>query len=248
MVERLSFAPSAPSFEFLRTGHDARGIADSLIRKGLDVGRALTPLQIIKLVYFCHGWSLGLYGKPLSRQYVHAWMYGPVIPAVYRALRSYGGEPVMSPIAATNVQFDEMEDNLVTQVFEKYGHLPGTRLSRLTHAYGTPWHTIWTRKGRDAVIPDELIEGYYADLAKRGRRTVLSGLRLTLAFEPCLDRMIRNRKTPVRPSNSIWPIGKTLRFERGGWRRRTTSTSVSRPCAESLPGEHGGSCEPFAVS
>ena len=149
-----------------RTGYDALRIADSLIGKGLVAEEPLTPLQIIKLVYFCHGWCLGLYGKPLSLQPIRAWKYGPVIPVVYRALRSYGGSPVTSPISNAEAQFDEIESDLIAQVYDKYGHLPGTRLSRLTHAPGTPWHTIWTRAGLDAEIPDSLIREYYSRLAE----------------------------------------------------------------------------------
>ena len=34
--------------------HDARSIANRLIDAGCAAGKPLTPLQIIKLVYFCH--------------------------------------------------------------------------------------------------------------------------------------------------------------------------------------------------
>ena len=166
-----TFAANPDPFAFLRTGrrtgHDARRIADSLISKGLVAEEPLTPLQIIKLVYFCHGWCLGLYERPLSIQPVRAWKYGPVIPVVYRALRSYGDSPVTSPISNTEPQFDEIESDLIAQVYEKYGHLSGIRLSGLTHAPGTPWHTVWRQKGRDAVIPDALIQKYYARLAEK---------------------------------------------------------------------------------
>ena len=55
--------------------HDARVIANALIsRHGVNT---LTPLQVQKLTYLCHGWTLGLYSQPLSRQQVEAWRWGP---------------------------------------------------------------------------------------------------------------------------------------------------------------------------
>ena len=48
--------------------HDARAVANSLIEKSQEEGNLLTPLQIIKLVYFCHGWMLALYKRPLIKQ------------------------------------------------------------------------------------------------------------------------------------------------------------------------------------
>ena len=37
-------------------------------------------MQVLKLVYYCHAWMLGLYGRPLIRQPIEAWRYGPVVP------------------------------------------------------------------------------------------------------------------------------------------------------------------------
>ena len=146
--------------------HDALEIADHLIRKGLDNDNALTPLQVIKLVYFCHGWMLGLYGRPLCTQEVRAWIYGPVIPDVYHELKVYGGSEIMVDMGMPNPELDEYEDDLVKQVYDKYGRFSGVDLSRRTHAPGTPWHKIWKRKGRNAVIPNPLIQKYYAGIAE----------------------------------------------------------------------------------
>ena len=147
--------------------HDARAVANVLIDKGGADQRPLTPLQIIKLVYFCHGWMLGLYGQPLIRQSIRAWRYGPVVVDVYRGLKTYGGDPVTARMAVPEARFDALEDDLVNQVYSKYGSLSGIRLSQLTHAPGTPWHSVWREFGRNAVIPNELIQEHYAEMAGR---------------------------------------------------------------------------------
>lgn len=128
---------------------------------------ALTPIQIIKLVYSCHAWMLGLYHRPLLMQTVEAWRYGPVVPEVYHSLRRYGGEPVRRLIDIPSEEYDRFETDLIDQVFHNYGTLTGRQLSSITHAPGTPWHIIWTRYGQNAVIPDPIIEDYYQKEAER---------------------------------------------------------------------------------
>ena len=148
--------------------HDARVVANALINKAVDNAQPFTPLQTIKLVYFCHGWMLGLYERPLIAQNVQAWAYGPVIAEVYHALKHYRGDPVYSPIKGFEEEtFDEFEEDLVEQVYKKYGGLDGIELSQLTHAIGTPWHQVWSQKGgRNCTIPNDLIQKHYAAKAR----------------------------------------------------------------------------------
>lgn len=153
-----------------RLDHDARAVANRLIEKSIEGDRPLTPLQIIKLVYFCHGWMLGLYDRPLVWQSVVAWVYGPVIPDVYYSIREYGKSPVLAPIHAPMYRdFDNDEQDIVNQVFSKYGTLSGPRLSNMTHEPGSPWDVIWKRYGRNSIIPDSLIQEYFAKKAEGNR-------------------------------------------------------------------------------
>ena len=146
--------------------HDARAVANALFDKSQDAERYLTPLQIIKLVYFCHGWMLGLYGRALISQPVEAWLYGPVVVDVYRNLRKYGGNFVTDRIKrGGNAEFDDDEADLINQVHSEYGPLSGIELSKLTHAPGTPWHEIWHQSGRNSIIPNGLIGRHYARIA-----------------------------------------------------------------------------------
>ena len=57
-------------------------IADYIIAHG---GGALTPLQVIKLAYIAHGFTLALLGRSLVPEPIEAWRYGPVIPSIYTA-------------------------------------------------------------------------------------------------------------------------------------------------------------------
>lgn len=147
--------------------HDARAVANVLIDRSLQDEKPLTPLQIIKLVYFCHGWMLGLYGRPLVSQSVEAWQYGPVIADVYRQLRRWRDNPVKRRLRVSSESFDAQEEDIIRQVYEKYGVLDGIRLSQLTHAPGTPWAHVWFKAGKNSVVPNNMIKEHYAELAAR---------------------------------------------------------------------------------
>ena len=150
--------------------HDARNVADALIERASQNGRPLTPMQIIKLVYISHGWMLGLYDRPLITQPVEAWKYGPVVNDVYQTFKAYGGSHVQDTIGSDREVFDAIEADLLDQVESKYGGLSGIALSRMTHAPGTPWYTIWNMDGQNAVIPNDLIEEHYAQKARAAKR------------------------------------------------------------------------------
>ena len=145
--------------------HDAREIANALIEMGISNSNPRGPLQVIKLTYLCHGWMLGLYHRPLSAQPVEAWRYGPVIPDVYHKLKRYGSTPITKVLGPQGEEFDEVEHDLLNQIHDRYGPYTGIELSRMTHQAGTPWHQVWSQRGRNSIIPNSLIEDYFSELA-----------------------------------------------------------------------------------
>ena len=67
--------------------HTALAVADKLIRLAREAEIPITPMQVQKLAYFSHAWSLGLGYGPLFQDAVESWQYGPVIRSVYHALK-----------------------------------------------------------------------------------------------------------------------------------------------------------------
>ena len=147
--------------------HSSIAVANRFLAKASEIGKPLTPMQLLKLVYLAHGWMLGLYGRPLISDDVEAWQYGPVIPKLYNAIRHFKNSPVVGPLKASDSALDADEADIVDQTFEIYGSKTGPALSRLTHMPGGPWEMVYERGSFGTDIPNEIIEDHYRQLAAR---------------------------------------------------------------------------------
>ncbi len=140
------------------TVYDSLCVADYLISKSLP--RGLDPLQVMKLSYIAHGFTLALRNKPLIDDDVEAWQYGPVIRPIYRALPG-GSAKITNRLVQEEATFENEDKAILDAVFKKYGGLSGLALSSLTHRTGSPWAKTWQTYGKNAVIPQELIQQHY---------------------------------------------------------------------------------------
>ncbi len=127
-------------------------------------GIGLSPLKLIKLVYMCEGWSLALRGKPLIRESIEAWQYGPVIAELYSKIRHFRASPVSLSGDEDDILSTDQQE-LVNSVYRAYNHLSGMQLSDLTHQAGTPWSQIWDKHNRKQIIPRDMITDHFTALA-----------------------------------------------------------------------------------
>ena len=149
--------------------HDARSIANKLIRLSAIEQKSLTHLQVQKLVYFCHAWMLAIYDAPMIRQPVEAWQFGPVIRQLYVSLRKYGNQPVQQIPHIREGEYIRREESIIRDVNEKYGEMTGYQLSQLTHQPGSPWEQTILSKREKTVIDDQLIRDYHKEVYARYR-------------------------------------------------------------------------------
>ena len=147
----------------------ALAVADFFLRKTEEIGKVLTPLQLIKIVYLAHGWFLGLYGRPLLDEAVQAWKYGPVIPSVYHAVKIFGNSGISVSFLKRyrSERFSPEEENIMEQTLDIYGGYSGLQLSSLTHQEGTPWKEIWDGS-KCKEIPDASIRRHFEELVDNG--------------------------------------------------------------------------------
>jgi len=161
--------------------YDPISIANYFIKKSWEHGTELTPMKLVKLVYIAHGWHLGITEQPLLTEIPQAWQYGPVVPTVYHAFKSYGNQQVtqLHCVVTPNGTFtpelvaDPSISLLLDKVWEIYSQYNGIQLSALTHQSNTPWDIVWNQQGgkhrHGAIIPNTVIATHYKD--------VINGLR-----------------------------------------------------------------------
>ena len=126
-------------------------------------------MQILKLSYIAHGFTLALLGKPLSKEPVKAWQFGPVFPSIYREFRR-DRDPmrIKKPIDGYPDNFENAEKEIMKKVFALYGKMDAWELSELTHEDDTPWYKVFCEDGNDGkIIKDAAIKKYYEDLIKK---------------------------------------------------------------------------------
>lgn len=139
-------------------------VANRFIKIARDKNEYLTPMQLLKLVYIAHGWSLGLNNKNLIAEDVMAWKYGPVIPELYREIKSYKSNKITHDLLIDNdIQIIDGDNLLIDEVYSKYGKFTGIELSGITHKQGTPWSKTW-KSNPWGVIDDSDIDNYYKEL------------------------------------------------------------------------------------
>jgi len=108
--------------------------------------KEVSNLKLQKLLYYAQAWHLALYGNPLFRDPIQAWVHGPVVPSVFRQYKDYAWRPITQEVKAdapSDLAFHLKE---VTRV---YGEFDATTLERMTHQEG-PW-----KEARGSLAPDE---------------------------------------------------------------------------------------------
>lgn len=156
--------------------HPSATVAREILGIAQQDGRPITLLELIKLTYLAHGWSLALRDEPLVSEAAEAWQYGPVFPDLYHALKSSRANPVSYVPSPTDgfggapVRVSAEEASLLRSVYNAYKGLNGVQLSSLTHQPNTPWDKAW-RAGRNSAIQNEVIKAHFIELRDRQRQS-----------------------------------------------------------------------------
>ncbi len=160
------------------------GVANFFIQTAIDAGCTdLSQLKLQKLVYFAHGWHLGLSGNPLFSEPVQAWRYGPVIQSLRREFRAFGSLPINKKARDIKIEngvlreYDvplkepEAISPFLSRIWDLYGKFTPIQLTNMTHEEGTPWHQIAVHYQFQIplgiTIPNDLIQSYFQALAAK---------------------------------------------------------------------------------
>ena len=146
-------------------GHDARSVANELLRCAWSHDDRITHLKVQKLLFYCQGWMLTLHEQPLFFQPIEAWKHGPVVRDVYDSLQWHGAGPITLPIDTARETYGQEQEKLLNEVWRVYGDYTAAQLRSLTHVSNSPWTRTWERWGESAIIPPAyMIEFFRAKL------------------------------------------------------------------------------------
>ena len=103
-------------------------------------------------------------GKPLIREPIEAWKYGPVIESLYHALKRYGNGTLSDSAKFPNASIQGDDPNvkrILDKVWDVYSKYTAAQLSTLTHQADTPWQKVYDPSAFYTVIPESVIEEHY---------------------------------------------------------------------------------------
>lgn len=150
-------------------------VANAVLNEAERQGKPLTIMQLLKLVYIAHGWSLALLNAPLVNEEPEAWQHGPVFPSIYREFRRFGSQSIVGyatgPFGSIpHADLSASQHSIVNSVVQNYGDLHAFALSRMTHEAETPWSRVY-RDGLGASddIPNAIIAEHYKKLSHERR-------------------------------------------------------------------------------
>lgn len=148
--------------------------ANYFLKKAQSDRKMLTPMQLIKLVYIAHGWTLALLSRRLFDEKIEAWQHGPVIPSLYHEFKMYGdgfvSKPSLNMDIDGNVYYPRVNSTeqealtVLDKVWEVYKGLSASQLRALTHRAGTPWSNCYKDGERHIEIKQEEIRKHYIEL------------------------------------------------------------------------------------
>ncbi|WP_254473244.1 MULTISPECIES: Panacea domain-containing protein [unclassified Bartonella] len=153
--------------------YQVQQIANFFLEKGREEDIRISPMKLIKLVYFAYGWMLAATGKRLFLDRIEAWQHGPVIPALYHEFKDWGRRCIdfysrMVDLETGEIFIPKMHKNstdeytfkLLEIVWNAYKNFSSAHLCNEAHKEGTPWKKVYN--GRFGVkLKDHDIEEYF---------------------------------------------------------------------------------------
>lgn len=148
-------------------------VADYLVWFTQEHGDPLTNLKLQKLLYYAQGWYLALYGRPLFKDAIEAWVRGPVVRSVWKRYNSYKHTPITRRVARP--ELPALVTEHLKEILEVFGDYSAFTLERMTHEE-PPWKNARDgleakdRSARPITVSD--MHEYFSQLANDKNKEV----------------------------------------------------------------------------
>lgn len=126
--------------EYNTQTYNAIDIARKVVaRTDIERGDSITNLKLQKLLYYLQGFWLAEFDTPLFDEPIEAWAYGPVVPSVYDAYKSYGKKAIEVNQSEEPIRLaSDKEEAFFDEVYSLYNQYSASALVRMTHNK-MPW-------------------------------------------------------------------------------------------------------------
>lgn len=123
------------------------------------LNKAITNLQLQKILYYIQGEYLAVNNEPLFDNDMEAWDYGPVIPDVYYEYNQFVSNSITG-ITPQNIDyFNKSDKNLIQKVVYDKSNLNVWKLVKDTHRE-YPWNKNF-KPGFKNEIPISDLQEYF---------------------------------------------------------------------------------------
>ena len=126
-------------------------------------GELMSNMKLQKMLYYQQGFHLAYFDTPLFEDEIEAWMYGPVVPAMYEKYKKNGRNGI-EPEIDTEFSFNEKNElSLFNEVCKVYCAYSASGLMNMTHEE-MPWKT--TPIGEGHIIEKEKMRSFFKTMLK----------------------------------------------------------------------------------
>ena len=122
----------------------------------------ITNLKLQKILYFAQAYFLAKLGRPLFKDQIEAWAYGPVVPLIYHKYKHKGSDPIID--GEDSVKISDEDKKALAMIWESFGGYSAGRLVDITHAHD-PWKLSF--KARSKIISNQSLKDYYKPLLNK---------------------------------------------------------------------------------
>jgi uncharacterized phage-associated protein len=135
-------------------------IANQLLINAANSGELMTNMKLQKMLYYQQGFHLAYFDKPLFKEDIEAWMYGPVVPSMYEKYKEFGRNGI-EPDRTMDFAFEERKEQaLFDEVCKVYGAYSAIGLMDMTHEE-MPWKTTPVGEGAGHVISKDKMQSFF---------------------------------------------------------------------------------------
>lgn len=143
--------------------YNAIDIAKKIICKtDVEHGDTISNLKLQKMLYYMQGFHLALFDAPFFNESIEAWIYGPVVPVVFREFKRYHNRAINPDNYRDELVLTGEEQQMFDRVYDDYNRFSAVALMNMTHNKG-PWKN---HKVGEIITNDELRSFFLTQISR----------------------------------------------------------------------------------